>query len=622
MKLHIHSILRHSAAAALTLAVAGTSHAATINWVGDTSNDFMNAANWTSDTLPSLSADTWQVNGTGTQGNATLNVSSALTFAGTAGKIAFGASSGNMGLTGSDITLFQGTGDGILTAVASGNTTTIANNIILGNGSTATNSLSNSGTGLLKVTGNIVSGTGGTPGNQTLSFGSTDSQNGNYEVTGNISKGTNATALFLTKRGNGTLTLSGNNEVAQLGQNVAGSKIVIAGGTTNLKPATESLNNWGGGTMTAGTGPTVEVQTGATLNADYARTIRAKLSVTGGTINFQTTALRLDWGLTNTEVFNMTSGEVNFLNSSGSFGVNFANATGAQSGGTFTINGRGGDTANAQDLRINSSSFNASYAISGGTLDIKGSNSTNGHLKLFSDVAGVYTSTVTLSGTGKLVVRSSPGSATSGISGGNTDAKQILSLTGGTLVAGRINAANLRGSEAGTNGTIVNNGTTFAPGDVTANLLGRTNIVGSFTQTTGTLAFDLGGTTASTVFSEAASAGTFDNLVISSNFALNGGSLRINFVNGFESIITNLNTFTIVDVTGTSSFSGAFAALTTGNMTVDAYVGNTVVGSFTLDDNVNDLVLSNYQVIPEPSTWALLALSLTTLVVLRRRRQA
>jgi hypothetical protein len=86
---------------AVTAAVVGTlssARAATVAWVGDDNNVFDNALNWPLDTLPSLSADTWQVNGTGTQGNSTLTLSAPLGFTGTAGKIAFGASSGNMSL--------------------------------------------------------------------------------------------------------------------------------------------------------------------------------------------------------------------------------------------------------------------------------------------------------------------------------------------------------------------------------------------------------------------------------------------------------------------------------------------------------------------------------------------
>jgi hypothetical protein len=605
------------ALALATVACAGALQAQNLAWTGAVDNDFNNSGNWNG----TLSTNgTLQINGPGTQGNSTLKLTAPQVFTATTGKISFGASSGNMGLSGSDITLFQGTGDGILSAVASGNTTTIANNIVLGNGSTVTNSLSSSGTGLLKVTGNISSGTGAvTPGNQTLSFGSTDAQNGNYEVTGNISKGSTATQLFINKRGNGTLTLSGNNEVAQLGSNVAGSKIAIAGGTTNLKPSGETLNNWGGSA-----GSIIEVRTGGTLNADFARAIRPTLSITGGTVNIAATAPRLDWQSTNAEVFNMSAGEMNFLNASGStFGVAYVNNSGTQSGGNFTVNGRG-----ASGLTFNvgtaSSTANASYSISGGTLDVKGSNSTNGWLNITASTSGNFTSTVALSGTGKLISRFSPGS-TGGIVGttASATAVQVLSLTGGTLVAGRIEAANLRGSLTDANGTIINNGTTFAPGDVTAGLLGRTTINGSFTQTTGTLLFDIGGATASSVFSEAASSGKFDNLLISTNFALDGGSIRVNLVNGFENTITALETFKIVDVTtGASTFSGSFAALTTGNMTLNAYVGNDVVGTFTLSNVSNDLVLSNYAVIPEPATWVLLALGLTTAVVLRRRSRA
>lgn len=631
MKLPFHSLLRHSAAAALTLAVTGMGHAATIAWVGDTDNDFLNVLNWPGDVaLPSLSADTWQVNGTGTQGNATLNVSSPLTFTGTAGKIAFGASSGSMGLSGSDITLFQGTTDAILTAATVGNTSTIANNLILGNGSANTISLSNSGAGLLSVTGNITGGTGGTPGVSILSFGSNDGFDGNYEVTGNITAGATATALTVTLRGDGTATLSGNNTFNTLGWGgTAGTvgTVRINGGTTNITTITGS--GLGGQTLRVSAG-TLNVTGGA-------RGIRTSVTVDGGIMNVSG-AERLSFnGGTPSQSLTISSGELNYNSATGvrlgNSAGNTANQDGnfdftaTQTGGTFKIVGGGGTTSTltlgGAALLAATQNKTVAYNLSGGVLDVRGSNDTNGHIVLGAGadpVTGGSTS-INLSGTGKLISRFNPGAASGGIAGSQAGAAQVLSLTGGTIVAGRIEAANLRGSIGGTNGTIVNNGTTFAPGDVTANLLGRTSINGTFTQESGTLAFDLGGLTASTVFSEGIASGTFDNLLISSNFALNGGSIRINFVNGFESIITNLNTFKIVDVTGTSTFSGSFAALTTGNMTVDAYVGNSIVGSFTLDDSLNDLVLSNYTVIPEPSTFALVALGLGAAAVIRRRRR-
>jgi hypothetical protein len=603
------SLLHNSACFFLFIAGAGICSAAQINWVGDTNNEFLNAANWPSDTLPSLSADTWQVNSVGSQGNSTLNITGGLTFTGTGGKLAFGSISGNMTLGGGDITIFQGTGGDNIRTDSTG-TTTISSNIKLGDGTDAgtgnvTYTLSSTSitTGLLKVTGDISGGT--KPGQVTVSFGSTDSIDGNYEVTGDISKG-GASAIALSKRGDGTLTLSGTNEVISLSQNVAASKIIIAGGTTSIKPAGEVANNWGGGSFTAGTGPTVEVKTGATLNADYARDIRTKMVVTGGTINIETTAPRLSWGLTNTEVFNMSSGEVNYKNASSGtqYGVGFNNNSGAQSGGTFTVNGRGATT---QTFSVTASSVNSSYSLSGGTLDVKGSNSTNGFVYLNSDAAGTYSSTFTLSGTGKLISRFNPGSSSGGIVGGTTGAVQVLSLTGGTLVAGRVDATNLRGMLAGANGTLVNNGTNIAPGDV--GTVGRTNIVGNMSVSTGLLTIDLGGLTASTAFSEAANLGTFDNLLISGNLSL-GGNLGLNLVNGYTPNYTDI--FKIIDISGT--LSNFFGNVTDGGTL--ATLGNE--GTFKVYSSGGDVFLTNYTAVPEPR--AALIGGLGLLGLLRRRR--
>jgi hypothetical protein len=649
-----YSAKHYKAAAALlaALAAASSASAATISWGGGTDNDFMNGANWASTpALPSLSLDTWQINGPGSQGNSTLNVSAPLTFTGTAGKIAFGAASGSMTLSGSPITFFQGvSGDALLTASAG--TTEIASNLILGDGSARTYNFGSTSTttGLLHISGNITGGTGGTGGINIVSFSSTDAQDGNYLVSGNITRGATATALSVLKRGSGTLTLTGTNVVSTLATNNAAandSVIRINGGTTNILNAANT--GWGGQNVLDSK---IQVSSG-TLNAFDARSVRNSIQVDGGTLNIgqannengdpqsnTTGGARLSFNSANTTTaytFDISAGSVNFLPSYTAGNTNFgvrigsdngaatatagANVTATQSGGTFTVNGAGGQhsTFSLGTAEIGKTN---SYALSGGTLDIRGSNSTNGHLTIGAAGDGSGTSTFTLSGTGKLIVRSTAAGG-QGINGSNAGGVQNFDFNGGTLVAGEITTALLRRTGDSSNGVFTQAGGVFAAGDV--GFTGRSTITGTYVQTAGTMSFDLGGTTASSSFQDVGD-GFFDNVVIEGGSTLNslGGNLELNLVHGFENTIQVGNSFRIIDVLSTGSVSGSFVnAASTYELTQfgNIYTFGVNYAGGTGNDVV--LTLNSVSVIPEPSAFAALAgLGALGLASLRRRRRA
>ncbi|MFM7245384.1 MAG: dockerin type I domain-containing protein [Planctomycetaceae bacterium] len=96
---------------------------------------------------------------------------------------------------------------------------------------------------------------------------------------------------------------------------------------------------------------------------------------------------------------------------------------------------------------------------------------------------------VDLSG-GRLVVAGTiaTGSATSG----------LMTLTGGTLAAGRLDLSRLRSGTTASVGVLRPDGATLAPGDV--GTAGRMTVTGSVAFAAGSLAIDLGGTAAATVF--------------------------------------------------------------------------------------------------------------------------
>jgi hypothetical protein len=643
MKPRHNRSFQYSFSLALYIATTGLGSAADLDWEGDVSSDFQDGTNWEGNSLPNFGTDILRFKNNSAPATVT-NVNVTLTNTGTAAgtslsQILFEGSAPAFTLGSTSNTITLGTAasntynNAIVLSSASTVTQTIASNIVIDDGKAYTASVVNSSTtgGLLKFTGNITGGSGaGTPGAITFTFGNTGTHNGNYEVTGNITAG-GATSINLTKRGSGVLTLSGTNTLgngssAGLGQNEASSTIRITGGTTTLNNGADS--NWGGNNIAgAGLSPVVRVS-GGILNAQSARNIRSSLLVDGGTLNIGATGGttgRLSFDATNgNKSFELSSGAVHYLNDSTSGtnqGVRLGNDSGAnatgtsyafagvQTGGTFTIHGRGA-LNQTFNLGTATGGFANSYSLSGGTLDIRGSVTTsvadnNAHMLLGADTGGTGSAVFTLSSSGKLIVRSN---GAQGISGAQAGAVQVLDLQGGTLVAGRIDATNLRGSVAGSNGTIVNNGTNIAPGDI--GTVGRTSVVGNMNVTTGTMTIDLGGLTASSVWQEATvGSGKFDNVFISGNLSL-GGTLGLNLVDAYTPDFTDV--FKIIDIGGT--LTNFFANVSNGGTL--ATIGNE--GTFKVYSSGNDVFLSEFTVIPEPRAGLLGGLGM--LMLLRRRR--
>jgi hypothetical protein len=166
-------------------------------------------------------------------------------------------------------------------------------------------------------------------------------------------------------------------------------------------------------------------------------------------------------------------------------------------------------------------------------------------------------------------------------------------------------------SRLGGTGTItapsVTAGGVVSPG----NSPGTLAITGDLTLlSTSTLLIELGGRTQGT---------TYDFLNVGGNVTL-GGTLSLSFVNGFASSVLGSDTFTILTAGGTSGLSGAFANIGTGKRlaTLDG------LGSFQVNygGGLNSVTLSNFQAIPEPSTYALMGLGTLTVVAALRRRKA
>ena len=100
------------------------------------------------------------------------------------------------------------------------------------------------------------------------------------------------------------------------------------------------------------------------------------------------------------------------------------------------------------------------------------------------------------------------------------------------------------------------------------------------------------------------------------SIALNG-HLAVSFTNGFQFAVQPGESFTLLATTNAAGLSGVFAGLPNGGrlFTADG------AGSFQVNYLGNALTLSNFQAIPEPSTYALLALGGGVIFILHRRRR-
>jgi hypothetical protein len=92
--------------------------------------------------------------------------------------------------------------------------------------------------------------------------------------------------------------------------------------------------------------------------------------------------------------------------------------------------------------------------------------------------------------------------------------------------------------------------------------------------------------------------------------------LFLSFTNGFQTTISGADTLTLISTS--AALNGTFAALPGGSRltTVDGF------GSFQVNYLSNALTISNFQPIPEPSTYVLLTIgAIGALLVERRRRR-
>lgn len=188
------------------------------------------------------------------------------------------------------------------------------------------------------------------------------------------------------------------------------------------------------------------------------------------------------------------------------------------------------------------------------------------------------------------------------MSGANfTQSSGTTELAGGTLTAASLQ---INGGDFDGKGTV--NGPANFTGGFLAPAAGGLSFNSTLTlNSASTVQIELAGTSTST---------GYGNLTASS-IAI-AGNLQVRFGSSFQNTISNSDVFTFLNAT--SSQSGTFSNATAGTRfwTTDG------LGSFDVTYNSLSVTLSNFQPVPEPSTWSLFALGGCLLVWQSRRRRA
>ncbi|MGH7943498.1 MAG: beta strand repeat-containing protein [Opitutaceae bacterium] len=239
-------------------------------------------------------------------------------------------------------------------------------------------------------------------------------------------------------------------------------------------------------------------------------------------------------------------------------------------------------------------------------LDVVGASFTNSGVLKASGTGGISLSDTSVTNLGTLEI--GPGSQVNA-AGAFTQSgvNSAIKLTGGAFSSTGL--ALQDGSLAGTgviSGSVTATGNaTISPGGPGSigSLLFTSNV--SLSPSTSVF-FDLGGTVP----------GTGHDRILAPAVALDG-SLFLSFTNGFQSTVAPTDTLTLINTTTGSTLTGTFASLPDGSRlaTLDGF------GSFQVNYLPNTLTLSNFQPIPEPSTYVLLTVGAMGVLLAERRRR-
>jgi len=441
---------------------------------------------------------------------------------------------------------------------------------------------------------------------------------GNGTFSGTIN-GSGSSARSLTKQGSGTQTFSGRN---------------LYTGNTTVNGGTLFINV---GTATVGTFPgAIIVNSGTVVIDATAATSSSFLNSSGYTIASGATleltsnnATLWRWSGINAQI----TGAGTFLRT-GSAHVYFGNPTvsfNQSAGGLANFQGGTSRYVQTQTTNLGGLTVNgATITLSGtGYFDALSGNGTINSEDAGSLVVGVNGGNGTFSGSINGSTRSltKQGSGTQTLSGANT-------YGGGTTVsAGTLLISNTAGSGAGTGSVVVNGGKIGGSGAFAGALTinaGGTLSPGSSIQSlaSGSLTLNNNSTFEYEVDQIVSLSVGADLQKVTGALTLSGTVTLTMAQLAGSAFAQNTTTFTLINYTGL--WNGGFftfngnaiadggiftAGLNTWQLDYDATSGGL---NFTSDQVAGKFV--NITAVPEPATWALLAGSVTILLVMRRRR--
>jgi autotransporter-associated beta strand protein len=560
MKSHLHvSAFRFPLSAFLLLLLAAAPlHAQ--SW-SNNGTDWGTGTNWTGGVVPNSTSANVTFNGT-------------ITNQPSIGASNYTITRLNVGSASSNVTLNGTTGN--LTFTSTSNSTNNNNLITVAAGKSLTLS---SGAGV--TLDSALTGSQWTP-NFNTGAGSVVEFASGSTLTSRIGSG-NATSIAYQLQGNGTYNFNG---------------AFVAGNSTSFTVRDSATLNWNPSSATTLSPNLSNSGTdGAQLNVYKSAGVLGFGSV-GGPGN-RTITIRAD-GLTFASPISSTT--------------TMGNATGA--GGSAFKNVLAIDDGTASAISVSLTNLSLTSNSSLGTNELfVGANDTMTFTGNITRTGGTTATTLTKSGAGTVVF--------SGSSNTYTDATVVSSGTlllnntsGSATGTGNltVNAgARLGGTgiiaSTGSNGVTLNNTAILAPGDGTTGTL-RLNAA----STSGAMLTMLSGAKFSMELgaSLASDKVNFWTYAGASDFVRNSNVIDITFLSG--STTGNYTLFNFYSNNGTTLTAAGFSSGLSLNFTNG--------GSGTLDYSTLGQINLVVSAVPEPSTWALLAVSLTTVMVLRRRRRS
>ncbi|MFA7343395.1 MAG: autotransporter-associated beta strand repeat-containing protein [Terrimicrobiaceae bacterium] len=415
---------------------------------------------------------------------------------------------------------------------------------------------------------------------------------------------------------NGSLTLTGATVVTgsnTSGTNTIGENITLSGGGTK-----NFLQN-GTGTL-ALTGIISESTAGTAVT--YAR------SGTAGAL-FTVTGLNTYTGTTSLNDGTLTVSSIGSTTAAGALGqgttLNFGSATSSRTA-ALVYTGNGETTDKVINLGTGSGGRSIDTTGATGGLVFTSDTTINGTgaavLTLLGNTTGNAINGKIVDPTGSTTGVTKGGDGTWALGGANTYTGTTTVSAGTLLING--NASSATGAVAVNVGTLGGNGT--IGGDVTiANVTTAILAPGTAADATETLALNTKNLTFSGSNSQlklditGTAAGSFDR-VVGINTLAQFGAITFNLTGTYGTA-----SWDVLDFTGllasshfsTIALTGTYAGnLTRGIGPSNTWTGNVGGQAWTYEETTGVL-----GVVPEPSTWALLAFSLTTVMVLRRRRR-